>query len=183
MLEQAQGEVEKAMNNCKIEIYEKNNNSYQWVDYTKYMIASFKYANLLDEQLDEGTITLKKVLNKAYFKPMTQIRVVITNSPKAKFSQEMANKIRLESDLKFRLVDGEYKSYDNRTTFYYDINTKRITISSIKEFLVANDTSIENPVGSGKYDHEIYLIEQTKYLERFIGDSITFTNALGKTYA
>ena len=178
MLEQVLGEVEEAMNNCKIEIYENK----QWVDYTKYIIASFKFANLLDEQLDEATITLKRVLDKAYFKPMTRIRVVATNSPKARYSQEMADKIRLESDLKFSLIDGEYKSYDKRTTFYYDTNTKRITQISIKEFLLANDTSIENPVGSNKYDHEIYLIEQTKYLERFIGDSITFTNALGKSY-
>ena len=172
------------MNNCKIEIYEKvTNNHFEWKDYTKNMLASFKYSNLLDEQLDEGTITLKKVLNKAYFEPMTRVRITITNSPKAIYSQEMANKIRLESDLNFSLVNGEYKSYDGRTTFYYDTNTKRITITAIKDFLVANDTSIENPVGSGKYDHEIYFIEQTKYLERFIGDSLTFTNPLGKTYA
>ena len=166
------------MNNCRLEIYENT-----WVDYTNYMVASFKYANLLDEQLDEASITLNKVPNKAYFKPMTRIRVVITNSPLAKYSQDMADKIRLESDLNFKLVDGEYKSYDGRTTFAYDINTKRITITSIKEFLVANDTSIENPVGKGLFNHDIYLIEQTKYLERFIGDSITFTNALGKTYS
>lgn len=166
------------MNNCKVEIYENK----QWVDYTKHMIASFKYSNLLDEQLDEGTITLKKVLNKAYFKPMTRVRITITNSPLAIYSQEMANNIRLNSDLNFSLVNGEYKSYDGRTTFAYDSNTKRITITAIKDFLVANDNGIENPVGSGKYDHEMYLIEQTKYLERFIGDSITFTNALGKTY-
>ena len=72
-----QGEVEEHMNNCKVEIYENK----QWVDYTKHMIASFKYSNLLDEQLDEGTITLKKVLNKAYFEPMTRVRITITNSP------------------------------------------------------------------------------------------------------
>ena len=178
MLEQVLGEVEEPMNNCKVEIYENKS----WVDYTKYMIASFKFANLLDEALDEGTITLKRVENKPFFSPMTRVKITITNSPLAIYSQEMADNIRLNSDLNFRLVNEEYKSYDNRSTFCYDTNTKRITITSIKEFLLANDNGIESPVGSGKYDHEIYLIEQTKYLERFIGDSLTFTNPLGKIF-
>ena len=31
--------------------------------------------------------------------------------------------------------------------------------------LVANDEAHEIPVGSGKYNHTLYLIEETKYLE------------------
>lgn len=167
------------MNNCKLEIYENKT----WVDYTKYMIASFKFANLLDEALDEGTITLKRVENKPFFSPMTRVRITITNSPLAIYSQDMADKIRLNSDLNFKVSDGIYKSYDGRTSFYYYLNTKKIRIVSVKDFLIASDNGIENSPGSNQFDHEIYLIEQTKYLERFICDSITFTNALGKTFS
>lgn len=47
---------------------------------------------------------------------------------------------------------------------------------------VMNDISEELPVGSGRYNHNVGLIEQTKRLERFICRSLTFQNALGRTY-
>jgi len=50
-------------------------------------------------------------------------------------------------------------------------------------FLVAVDNVTENPNGKGFYDHELYLIEETKYLECFICDTVTFTNDMGRTYA
>ena len=49
--------------------------------------------------------------------------------------------------------------------------------------VVASDNVTELPAGSGKYKHELYLIERTKLLEGYIGQSLTFTNALGKIYA
>lgn len=55
--------------------------------------------------------------------------------------------------------------------------------NKVKYYLVANDTAVENPVGSGRYDHEIYLLELTKYAERLVVDTITFTNDLGRNYA
>lgn len=51
-----------------------------------------------------------------------------------------------------------------------------------KYYIVSNDFSYESPPGSGKYDHEIVLIEQTKYLEGFLCDTLTFTNDLGRFY-
>lgn len=45
-----------------------------------------------------------------------------------------------------------------------------------EHFIVASDTSIELPVGSGKYKHDIYLIERTKLLEGIFCSSLTFTN-------
>lgn len=51
-----------------------------------------------------------------------------------------------------------------------------------KYYIVSNDFSYESPPGSGKYDHEIVLIEQTKYLEGFLCDTLTFTNDLGRNY-
>lgn len=53
---------------------------------------------------------------------------------------------------------------------------------------MASDDSKETPVNSKAttkkpYNHEIYLVEETKYLERVIVDTITFTNDLGRIYA
>lgn len=52
-----------------------------------------------------------------------------------------------------------------------------------KVFLVSADDSTEAPAGSGYYNHEIMLIEETKKLEGIIIDSLTFTNSLGRAYA
>lgn len=50
------------------------------------------------------------------------------------------------------------------------------------DYIVANDHSVEMPVGSGKYKHEIYLIEETKRLEGIICQSLCFTNTSGNNY-
>lgn len=50
------------------------------------------------------------------------------------------------------------------------------------DYIVANDHSVEMPVGSGKYKHEIYLIEETKRLEGIICQSLCFTNTGGNNY-
>lgn len=49
-------------------------------------------------------------------------------------------------------------------------------------YVVSNDKSVERTVGSGRYNHQLYLIELTKILEGFIGDSITFTTAQENRY-
>lgn len=49
-------------------------------------------------------------------------------------------------------------------------------------YVVARDSAMECPIGSGKYKHDIYLIERTKLLEGLIGQTITFTNAKGNLY-
>lgn len=45
-------------------------------------------------------------------------------------------------------------------------------------FIVANDEAKEVPVGSGKYNHTLYLIEETKYLEGFQVRSHGYVDAL-----
>lgn len=51
-------------------------------------------------------------------------------------------------------------------------------------FVVANDNAVvEVPVGSGYYNHDLYLLETTKLAECTIVDSLTFTNDLGRNYA
>ena len=51
-------------------------------------------------------------------------------------------------------------------------------ISNVKGFRVANDKIANSPVGSEFYTHTIYFIEETKFLEAFICDTLTFRNAL-----
>lgn len=50
------------------------------------------------------------------------------------------------------------------------------------EFLVADDTVEEQAAGNGFWKHALSLIEPTKDAEMFIGDSLTFTNDLGRSY-
>lgn len=48
--------------------------------------------------------------------------------------------------------------------------------------LVANDEAHEIPPGSGKYNHTLYLIEETKYLEGFYVRSHGYVNTLNNYY-
>lgn len=48
------------------------------------------------------------------------------------------------------------------------------------EFIISNDFSKAEPVGSGIYYHEIKLVERTKLLEFLIVESISFNNPLEK---
>lgn len=150
------------------------------VDYSKYVVSPVKLGNLLDERLDEVNITLRYI-DKPYFEPQTLVRVNITNAPEAAYSSEMARNILNVSDYGFteRLTD-KYQSSDWHMEAVYENGT--FTQLYVKYFIVASDNSIETIPGSGRFEHEIYLIERTKFLEGFIGDSITFTNPNAKTY-
>ena len=154
------------MNKIKVEIYNEQTDS--WEDYSQHVPLPFKYSNLLDEQLDEAEIQLQYITT-SIFEPLTRVKIKIINSLDCKFSNAEFNKIKTQGD------DAE-----NELEYIYD-NGK---ISIIKEMLmlVANDQATERPIGSGKYNHNLYLIEFTKFLEGFVGDSITFTNALGNSF-
>lgn len=53
----------------------------------------------------------------------------------------------------------------------------------VKRYIVADDANAaETPVGSGLYNHDLYLIELTKILECITVDTNTFTNDLGRNY-
>ena len=140
---------------------------HKYEDYTAYAVFSLKGANLLDKQLDEINLLLKGVAVKHY-QPLTRVKVSVYNAPECKITPDMAEQIILNNELGF--------------TIEYDEDTKRITQTWELLMLVANDRAIETPVGSGRYNYEIYLIEATKITERFIGDSLTFTNALGNNF-
>lgn len=58
------------------------------------------------------------------------------------------------------------------------LNTRKET----KYYLVANDNASEFQIGSGLYNHELSLIEVTKYAECIVVDTNTVTNSLGRVY-
>lgn len=102
---------------------------------TKRVPFPIKWANLLDERLDEARITVQS-MEEDIFSPLTPVDI--------------------------------YMEYDDTMIE--------------KHFLVATDSAKEVPVGSKHWDHELYLIEETKILEGFICSSISFTNDLGRLY-
>lgn len=102
---------------------------------TKRVPFPVKWANLLDERLDEARITVQSLSDKL-IEPLTPVDI--------------------------------YMEYDGTMIE--------------KHFLVATDSAREVPIGKRQWDHEMYLIEETKYLEGFICSSISFTNDLGRLY-
>lgn len=151
------------MNNFKVEIFNDETEVYE--DYSGYAVFPPKFANLLDEQLDEATITLKRV-KKDFFNPLTLVRLTLINYPEAKYTAAHI------ADMQ---ATGE-------TSVEYEVIGNRLKETLVTEYVVATDNATESPAGSGKYNHEMYLIELTKIAEGFMGDSITFTNALGNDY-
>ncbi len=55
-------------------------------------------------------------------------------------------------------------------------------IIECKYFIIGRDNGYEHPLGTGRYRHELYLIERTKWLEAFYCQSLTFTNSIGNVY-
>ncbi len=47
-----------------------------------------------------------------------------------------------------------------------------------KRYIIANDSAVESPIGSGYYNHDLYLIEVTKIAECYAVDTLTFTNVM-----
>lgn len=159
------------------------------VDYSPYVVSPLKMGDLLDEQLDELNITLKYI-EKEYFEPLMSVKIVIRNSPEAAASEEMLDDILSRSDYEF--TSG--KSADGHLTA--KISDRRITQTYTKYFIVASDNAVAVPafsehyysigvghVETARFTHELYLIERTKFMEGFIGDSLTFTNPTDKTGA
>lgn len=121
----------------KYKVYIKINGEY--VDCTSQVPFPIKWASLLDEQLDESSLTILNA-STSVIKPMTNVKVEVWNEQSPT-----------------------------------DIITKH--------FIVSEDKADEIPVGSGKYKHLLSLIEETKYLERFIVRSHGYINDLGRLYA
>lgn len=103
-------------------------------DCTAQVPFPIKFSQLLDEQLDEASISVIRTRRKN-FKPLTPVTILLWN--------------------------------DEAPSEYVVLN-----------MLVASDNAKELPVGSGKYNHELYLIEETKFLEGFLVRSHGYVNSL-----
>lgn len=51
-----------------------------------------------------------------------------------------------------------------------------------ENWLIVSDESVESPVGSGFYNHEIMIVEPTKLAEGVPVESLCFTNPTGNDY-
>lgn len=107
-------------------------------DYTKYAPFPLKYARLLDEQLDESSLSLIRTTQEI-FSPFTPVVITMWNASAP-------------------------------------------TLTRTLNMYVATDESVEMPTGSGKYNHEITLVEQTKLLEGIFPRSHGYVNALFAGY-
>lgn len=128
-------------------------------EFTDYAIYPLKWANLLDERLDEATLTLKfvpKSTQDGVFRPLSLVKLTIANSPDT-----------YQTALQ-PATDGVTQ----------ELSDNRLTQMTDKRFIVAKDTVYNNPIGGSFDTHELYIIEETKFLEAFICDSLTFRNAL-----
>lgn len=116
------------------------------INRTSNTVMPLKWANFLDERLDECVLSLRGV-KKEVFAPLTPVEIVLTNNLYWSKASE-PTKVR----------------------------------SKTKHFIVATDTATEMQVGSGLYNHDLYLIEVTKAAECVVVDTVTFTNDLGRSY-
>ena len=162
------------MNKIKsVKFWNDKNSSYD--DYTHKVVYPIKIADLLDEQLDEAELTLKHVAVE-YFQPLTIIEIILRCENNAPISASAFSEINGRAQT--QVSDTGYEN----GKYYQELTRK---------FIVANDTSIEiqglkvkrgDNIGKSVYNHQLYLIEITKIAEGFIGDALTFTNALGNDY-
>lgn len=126
---------ELTYNTFKVEIEQA---AESFVDYTKYVPFPLKFNNLLDEQLDEASISLIKC-PRANFQPFAKCRITI-------------------------------------------ISGKDTTQTKTINMFVSSDKADETPIGSNRYNHELYLIEETKWLERFIVPATSFVNPVKREF-
>lgn len=130
------------------------------VNYTDYAIYPLKWGNLLDERLDEAYVTLKfvpKTLQDGVFRPLSLVKLTIYCEPDTYQTELQPETDGVEQQL---------------------LENNRLRQFTEKRFLVAKDTVYNNPIGGDFDTHELYIIEETKFLEAFICDTLTFRNAL-----
>jgi len=118
-------------------------------------------------------------------KPQTSYTITIDGTD---YTEYIPMPFKWSSLLDERLDEGRMSMRHCPVPLFAPMSEVKITLSdksntvTEKVFLVSSDDSSEAPAGSGYYNHEIMLIEETKKLEGIIIDSLTFTNSLGRTY-
>ncbi len=120
------------------------------INRTSKAVMPLKWADFLDERLDECYLSLRGIKRKN-FPPLTPVEILLSNV--------------------LYWTAGEKGE-----------ETRRDPEKRTKRFLIADDNATESPLGTGLYDHELYLIEITKFSERVIVDTVTFTNDIGRNF-
>lgn len=106
------------------------------------------------------------------------------------YSKNIPFPIKWQELLDERLDEGCFTLLQVDTPNFKPLTDVKIIIKDDKDeilkemdFLISNDKAEQIPSGSTKYNHEIFVIELTKWLEGFMCRSIGFTNSLGRIYA
>lgn len=89
----------------------------------------------------------------------------------------------LDEQLDYASLEADRLTVENFSPLTeFDVSVSGDGETESENWLVAADTAAETPVGNGTYRHFLTLIEYTKFLEGFLGDSLCTTYAGGKIY-
>jgi len=117
--------------------------------------------------------------------PCNSFTVMINNENVTKYTQFP---IKWENALDERLDTARISLKQFPKSIIQPMSPAVITVTDKEEktlslrAIITTDEAIEVPVGSGLYDHEIFMLEETKILEGIVVDTLVFTNPLGKDY-
>ena len=117
-------------------------------DYSAYATNPVKHSELLDEQLDEAFITLKRCPLYS-IEPMTEVRIIHTTESAGIFSDAYYAKILSQSE-------------DNGTVMTFSAG--KITETRTLDYIVANDITSKD-TGFASSDNKVIII--TKEGEEF----------------
>lgn len=84
-----------------------------------------------------------------------------------------------EANLSVVLSTKQKLAIQTKLTAIITNDTKTYT----RTYVVASDTVEEKPLGSGKYTHSLYLLEETKLLESVTCGGLAFTNSKTQIFA
>lgn len=84
-----------------------------------------------------------------------------------------------EANLSIVLSTKQKLAIQTKLTAVITNDTKTYT----RTYVVASDTVEEKPLGSGKYTHSLYLLEETKLLESVTCGELAFTNPKTQIFA
>lgn len=159
-----------------VKFYIWNYESEDYDDVSSHLVFPLKVANLLDERLDEFEVQLEKIASGDAFKRGLPCKIVLKTQVRTTTDSDMTRAQKLVSNMEGDAVD--VVSHIVATSDGYAGN-QELTINCI----VASDNVSRTPrlvINNHKiYSHRLYLIEDTKLMEKYMCDSITFTNPLG----
>lgn len=232
--------IQFLQNQFSVKIEEKTDTGTEMKDYTANVPFPVKISELLDEQLDEMSLTVFHIQRET-IASFTKVEIETWNSSLTERKVEPLSYVSITEELKGSLTSGYYKewtvkvsalyfekenmtanvvreiivsgrlkddqsigagvavtmrdsgqgvtsvTFRSETDEVFTLDSVTLTVEGIgakhkRTFFVATYKADEKPVGSGYYNHELYLIEETKWLERFLIPATGFVNALGRNY-